>query len=67
MYGLKKGTFKYPFVLPKDRATNMDENLTEKTLIAQLEEENGEMMREMEMLKQQQVILFAFLFFLYVK
>ncbi|VDM08831.1 unnamed protein product [Wuchereria bancrofti] len=49
-----KSTFKYPFVLPKDRATSMDENLSEKTLIARLEEENGEMIREMEMLKQQQ-------------
>ncbi|EFO23669.1 hypothetical protein LOAG_04814 [Loa loa] len=48
------GRTQYPFVLPKNRTTSMDENLSEKTLIARLEEENGEMMREMEMLKQQQ-------------
>lgn len=38
------------------------DDLSEKTLIARLEEENGEMMREMEMLKQQQVILFSLFF-----
>lgn len=64
---LTKSTFKYPFVLPKDRATSMDENLSEKMLIARLEEENGEMIREMEMLKQQQVMLFSFFFSLYMK
>uniref|UniRef100_A0A0R3S6C8 ZZ-type domain-containing protein n=1 Tax=Elaeophora elaphi TaxID=1147741 RepID=A0A0R3S6C8_9BILA len=51
---MKEYSSYYPFVLPKDRAISIDENLSEKTLIARLEEENGEMMREMEMLKQQQ-------------
>lgn len=49
----------------KDRATGMDERLNEKALIERLEEENGEMMREMEMLKQQQVMLFSY-FFIYI-
>lgn len=35
----------------------MEESMSERTLIARLEEENGEMMREMEMLKQQQVMM----------
>uniref|UniRef100_A0A183D8Z7 ZZ-type domain-containing protein n=1 Tax=Gongylonema pulchrum TaxID=637853 RepID=A0A183D8Z7_9BILA len=48
------GQYPYPSVLPKDRSANVEENVNERTLIARLEEENGEMMREMEMLKQQQ-------------
>lgn len=35
----------------------MDESLDERAMIARLEEENGEMLREMELLEQQQVII----------
>lgn len=46
------GRTQYPSTLPKERAGA--EEINERALIARLEEENGEMMREMEMLKQQQ-------------
>ncbi|VDM96805.1 unnamed protein product [Thelazia callipaeda] len=47
--------FKYQSFPPKNNVNITSEDVSERTLIARLEEENGGMLREMEMLKQQQV------------
>uniref|UniRef100_A0A915C5R3 Dystrobrevin n=2 Tax=Parascaris univalens TaxID=6257 RepID=A0A915C5R3_PARUN len=49
------GRAQYPSSLMlKERSAPMDESLDERAMIARLEEENGEMLREMELLEQQQ-------------
>lgn len=53
--------FQYPSNTAKERSIAIEEgNFSERAMIAKLEEENGEMLREMELIKQQQV-LFVFL------
>lgn len=49
------GRTQYPSTLMfKERSGGVDESLDETAMIARLEEENGEMMRQMELLQQQQ-------------